>query len=144
MQSHDYVGVKLIIGQISHQHYIISTEKGQKGYSESLGESFWSDPAKFFEKGIFRNSAIRTYYYETIDSEKSDKEGGPDVDDKPVVTAAEREAVAHPTTALFYKKECNEWDVVQKLFKEEINDYDKAERLRKGLGDSIKHRMGHA
>ncbi|KAG2358380.1 hypothetical protein BDR07DRAFT_1489516 [Suillus spraguei] len=88
--------------------------------------------------------AIRTYYYETINSEESDKEGGPDVDDEPVVTAVEREAVAHPKTALFYKKECNEWDVAQKLFKEEINDYDKAERLRKGFNDSIKHRMGHA
>lgn len=66
------------------------------------------------------------------------------MEDDHVVTPEEREAAARPKTALFYKKECNEWDVAQKLFKEEINDYDKAERARKGLGESIKHRMGHA
>ncbi|KAG2112713.1 uncharacterized protein F5147DRAFT_771253 [Suillus discolor] len=90
--------------------------------------------------------AIQTYYYEMIDSdsEKSDKEAEPDVEDEPVVTVEEREAAAHPKTAVFYKKECNEWDVAQKLFKQEIDDYDKAERARKELDDSIKHRMGHA
>ncbi|KAG1818403.1 hypothetical protein EV424DRAFT_1347668 [Suillus variegatus] len=90
--------------------------------------------------------AIQTYYYEMIDSdsEKSDKEAEPDVEDEPVVTVEEREAAAHPKTAVFYKKECNEWDVAQKLFKQEINDYNKAERARKELDDSIKHRMGHA
>ncbi|KAG1820804.1 hypothetical protein EV424DRAFT_1347051 [Suillus variegatus] len=35
-------------------------------------------------------------------------------------------------------------DVAQKLFKQEIDDFDKAERVRKELDDSIKHRMGHA
>ncbi|KAG1849446.1 hypothetical protein DFJ58DRAFT_842653 [Suillus subalutaceus] len=89
-------------------------------------------------------NAIRTSYYETIDSEESDKEGRPDVDDEHVVTAEEREAVAHPKTALFYKKECNQWHVAQMLFKQGINDYDKTERLRKGLDDYIKHQTGHA
>ncbi|KAG1840441.1 hypothetical protein F4604DRAFT_1690778 [Suillus subluteus] len=88
--------------------------------------------------------AIRTYYYENIDSEESDKEVEPNVEDGPVVTAEEREAAARPKTALFYKKDCNEWDVAKKLFKQEIDDYDKAERLRKGLADSIKYRTGHA
>ncbi|KAG1883264.1 hypothetical protein F4604DRAFT_1677614 [Suillus subluteus] len=92
--------------------------------------------------------AIRTYYHEIVDSdsdsEKSDEEAEPDVEDDHVVTSEEREAAARPKTALFYKKECNEWDVAQKLFKEEINDYDKSERVKKGLSESIKHRMGHA
>jgi hypothetical protein len=56
----------------------------------------------------------------------------------------ERKAVACPKTALFDKKECNEWDVTQKLFKKKINNYYKAEKARKELGDFIKHRMGHA
>jgi hypothetical protein len=30
------------------------------------------------------------------------------------------------------------------LFKKKINNYVKAERARKKLGDSIKHRIGHA
>ncbi|KAG1901340.1 uncharacterized protein F5891DRAFT_1187625 [Suillus fuscotomentosus] len=90
--------------------------------------------------------AIQTYYYERIDSdsEKSDKEAEPDVEDEPVVTVEERKALARPQTALSYKKECNEWDVAQKLFKQEIDDFNKAERVRKELDDSIKHRMGHA
>ncbi|KAG2743492.1 hypothetical protein P692DRAFT_20821254 [Suillus brevipes Sb2] len=38
----------------------------------------------------------------------SDKEAEPDVEDDPDVTPEEREAVARPKTAQFYKKECNE------------------------------------
>lgn len=102
---------------------------------------------KFFNIHFYVQ-AIRTYYYNIIDSdsdsEKSDKEAEPDVEDDPDVTPEEREAVARPKTAQFYKKECNEWDVAQKLFKQEMNDYDKAERANKRLGESIKYRMGHA
>jgi hypothetical protein len=38
----------------------------------------------------------------------------------------------------------SEWDVALKLFKQEIDTYDKAEQRRKGLQHSIKYRTGHA
>ncbi|KAG2126563.1 uncharacterized protein EDB93DRAFT_1257511, partial [Suillus bovinus] len=56
----------------------------------------------------------------------------------------EREAACHPREATFYKKTLSEWDVTQKLFKQEINEYDKAEQERKGLEHSIKYQTLHA
>ncbi|KAG1721765.1 hypothetical protein EDD22DRAFT_854317 [Suillus occidentalis] len=58
--------------------------------------------------------------------------------------AEEREATSHPREASFYKKSLTEWDVAQKLFKQEMDAYDKAEQQRKGLEKSIKYRTGHA
>ncbi|KAG1736823.1 hypothetical protein EDD22DRAFT_852207 [Suillus occidentalis] len=109
-----------------------------KTLKNAIREAHKDDP------GVTLPSSLKKIIDSDSDSEKSDKEAEQDVEDDHVVMPEEREAAAHPKTALFYKKECNEWDVAQKLFKEEINDYDKAERVRKGLGESIKHRMGHA
>ncbi|KAG2352797.1 hypothetical protein BDR07DRAFT_1497620 [Suillus spraguei] len=56
----------------------------------------------------------------------------------------EREAAAHPKDAAFYKKEVSDWDVMQKLFKKEIDEYDKEEQAKLGVKNEIKHRTGHA
>ncbi|KAG1898922.1 uncharacterized protein F5891DRAFT_981575 [Suillus fuscotomentosus] len=56
----------------------------------------------------------------------------------------DRELVAHPKDAGFYKKELNAWDVAQKLFKQEMDDYDKEQQQKKGIQHSIKYRTGHA
>jgi hypothetical protein len=58
--------------------------------------------------------------------------------------AEELEAASRPREASFYKKTLSQWDVAQKLFKQEIDQYDKAEQQRKGLECSIKYRTGHA
>ncbi|KAG1846293.1 hypothetical protein F4604DRAFT_1688437 [Suillus subluteus] len=58
--------------------------------------------------------------------------------------AQKREATSRPKEVSFYKKTVSEWDVAQKLFKQEIDVYDKAEQQRKGLQHSIKYRTGHA
>ncbi|KAG1895264.1 uncharacterized protein F5891DRAFT_1194321 [Suillus fuscotomentosus] len=58
--------------------------------------------------------------------------------------ADEREAASHPREPSFYKKPLSEWDVAQKLFKQEINTYDKAQQQSKGLEYSIKYRTGNA
>ncbi|KAG1805170.1 uncharacterized protein BJ212DRAFT_1304134 [Suillus subaureus] len=55
-----------------------------------------------------------------------------------------REATSHPREASFYKKSLTKWDVTQRLFKEEIDKFDKAEQRRKGVQQSIKYRTGHA
>ncbi|KAG1747838.1 uncharacterized protein EDB91DRAFT_1079544 [Suillus paluster] len=52
--------------------------------------------------------------------------------------AEEREAASCPREASFYKKSLTEWGVTQKLFKEEMDAFDKAEQRRKGLEQSIK------
>ncbi|KAG1852692.1 hypothetical protein F4604DRAFT_1933566 [Suillus subluteus] len=53
-------------------------------------------------------------------------------------------ASSRPREPSFYKKTLSEWDVVQKLFKQEIDAYDKAKQQSKGLEYSIKYRTGHA
>lgn len=55
-----------------------------------------------------------------------------------------REATSCPREASFYKKSISEWDVAQKMFKQEMDAYDKAEQQRKGLEQSIKYRTRHA
>ncbi|KAG2047201.1 hypothetical protein BDR06DRAFT_1032530 [Suillus hirtellus] len=55
----------------------------------------------------------------------------------------DRELVARPKDAGFYKKELNTWDVAQKLFKQEMDDYDKEQQQKKGVQHSIKYRTGH-
>ncbi|KAG2138970.1 hypothetical protein DEU56DRAFT_755688 [Suillus clintonianus] len=64
--------------------------------------------------------------------------------DKDKEEVNEQEAASHPKEALFYKNTLSEWDVAQKLFKQEINQYDKAKHQRKGLEHSLKYQMGHA
>ncbi|KAG1904005.1 uncharacterized protein F5891DRAFT_977516 [Suillus fuscotomentosus] len=68
--------------------------------------------------------AIKEYYAKSL----KDKE-----------EADECEAASHPRELSFYKKPLSEWDVAQKLFKQEIDTYDKAQQQSKGLEYSIKH-----
>jgi hypothetical protein len=58
--------------------------------------------------------------------------------------AREREANARPTEASFYKNELLDFAVAQRLFKEEIDSYDKAEQKKKGVQNEIKYRTKHA
>ncbi|KAG1883236.1 hypothetical protein F4604DRAFT_1677596 [Suillus subluteus] len=78
--------------------------------------------------------AIKKYYGCKTDEEESDEEGA----------AKEREISAHPKEASFYKKKLTDWDMAQRLFKQEINEFDKAEQARKGVKDPIKFRTCHA
>ncbi|KAG1790601.1 uncharacterized protein HD556DRAFT_1445890 [Suillus plorans] len=73
--------------------------------------------------------AIKEYYAKSL----KDKE-----------EADEREAASRPREPSFYKKPLSEWDVAQKLFKQEIDSYDKAQQQSKGLEYSIKYRTGNA
>ena len=60
------------------------------------------------------------------------------------MTAEVRERAARPRDAAFYKKELTSWDVVQKLFKREMDEYDKAQQAEKGVKHVIKYRASHA
>ncbi|KAG1848563.1 hypothetical protein F4604DRAFT_1687673 [Suillus subluteus] len=59
------------------------------------------------------------------------------------VSPEEREVAARPKDAGFYKKELTDWDVMQKLFKEEMHDYDKEEQSKLGVKHLIKFHTGH-
>ncbi|KAG1884556.1 hypothetical protein F4604DRAFT_1676680 [Suillus subluteus] len=75
------------------------------------------------------HTAIKEYYAKSLkDKEEADN----------------HEASSRPREPSFYKKTLSEWDVVQKLFKQEIDAYDKAKQQSKGLEYSIKYRTGHA
>jgi hypothetical protein len=78
--------------------------------------------------------AIKQYYAQDVDNEESDGEG----------VAKEREISAHPKEASFYKKKLTDWDVAQKLFKQEIDKFYKVEQARKGVKDPIKFYTHHA
>ncbi|KAG0692864.1 hypothetical protein DFH29DRAFT_1008017 [Suillus ampliporus] len=73
--------------------------------------------------------AIKQYYAKCL----TDKEEAEDC-----------EASSRPREPSFYKKTLSEWDVAQKLFKQEIDAYDKAKQQSNGLEYSIKYRTGHA
>jgi hypothetical protein len=60
------------------------------------------------------------------------------------VSPEEREGAACPKDAGFYKKEATSFDVAQKLFKQEIDCYDKEEQSKLGVKNSIKFHTGHA
>ncbi|KAG2125352.1 uncharacterized protein EDB93DRAFT_1110245 [Suillus bovinus] len=78
--------------------------------------------------------AIKKYYGRKNDEEESDEEGA----------AKAREISARPKEASFYKKMLTDWDVAQRLFKQEMDEFDKAEQARKGVKDPIKFRTRHA
>ncbi|KAG2137106.1 uncharacterized protein EDB93DRAFT_1253722 [Suillus bovinus] len=78
--------------------------------------------------------AIKKYYGRKNDEEESDEEGA----------AKAREISARPKEASFYKKMLTDWDVAQRLFKQEMDEFDKAEQARKGVKDPIKFRTCHA
>ncbi|KAG2076589.1 hypothetical protein BDR04DRAFT_1114140 [Suillus decipiens] len=93
--------------------------------------------------------AIRQYYLQFLtdgDDIRTEEEIlGDEEDDKAFgVSPEEREAAACPKDAGFYKKEVTSFGVTQKLFKQEIDDYDKKEQLKLGVKNSIKFHMGHA
>ncbi|KAG1797214.1 hypothetical protein EV424DRAFT_1546703 [Suillus variegatus] len=93
--------------------------------------------------------AIRHYYYQFI-TDEDDRKAEDDIfraeqeADQSIVSPGEREANARPKDASFYKKQLTDWDVAQKLFKQEMDDYDKEEQQKMGVPHSIKHRTGHA
>ncbi|KAG1850129.1 hypothetical protein F4604DRAFT_1687212 [Suillus subluteus] len=78
--------------------------------------------------------AIKQYYAHEAEAEESDEKEA----------TKEREISAHPKEASFYKKKLTDWDVAQKLFKQEIYEFDKAEQARKGDKDPIKFWTRHA
>ncbi|KAG1832273.1 hypothetical protein F4604DRAFT_1946218 [Suillus subluteus] len=93
--------------------------------------------------------AIRRYYLQFItdeDDRRAEEEilGDNQEEDQSGVSPEEREANARPKDASFYKKKLTDWDVAQKLFKQEIDDFDKGEQRKMGVPHSIKHRTGHA
>ncbi|OJA14909.1 hypothetical protein AZE42_13819, partial [Rhizopogon vesiculosus] len=73
-------------------------------------------------------------YYVQIATEQSEQD----------LAIKDREANARPKDASFYKKELNDWVVAQKLFKTEMDAYDKAEQVKKGVSNEIRYRTGHA
>ncbi|KAG1873079.1 hypothetical protein F4604DRAFT_1681149 [Suillus subluteus] len=112
-------------------------QESLKGHScGSQGTRGTSTFAKFFEEGLILDylQAIKKYYGRKTDEEESDEEGA----------AKEREISARPKEASFYKKKLTDWDVAQRLFKQEIDEFDKAEQARKGVKDPIKFRTCHA
>ncbi|KAG1887372.1 hypothetical protein F4604DRAFT_1675340 [Suillus subluteus] len=93
--------------------------------------------------------AIRRYYLQFLTDEEDIRAEqeilGDEQEQEPCgVSPEEREAVACPKDAGFYKKELTDWDVAQKLFKVEMDDYDKEEQSKLGVKHSIKYRTGHA
>ncbi|KAG1863116.1 hypothetical protein F4604DRAFT_1683705 [Suillus subluteus] len=98
-------------------------------------------------KGL--KKAIRRYYLQFLtdtDDRRAEQEVlGDEPEEEPSgVSPEDRELAARPKDAGFYKKELNAWDVAQKLFKQEMDDYDKEQQQKKGMQHSIKYRTGHA
>ncbi|KAG2737517.1 hypothetical protein P692DRAFT_20662550, partial [Suillus brevipes Sb2] len=93
--------------------------------------------------------AIRRYYLQFL-TDEDDKEaeehilGDEQDQDTCAVSPEEREAAARPKDAGFYKKELTDWDVAQKLFKVEMDEYDKEKQSKLGVKQSIKFRTGNA
>ncbi|KAG1764088.1 hypothetical protein EV702DRAFT_1216922 [Suillus placidus] len=93
--------------------------------------------------------AIRRYYLQFLTNEddiRAEEQILGDEQDRETcgVSPEEREVAARPKDAGFYKKELSDWDVAQKLFKAEMDDYDKEEQSKLGVKHSIKFRTGHA
>ncbi|KAG1879764.1 hypothetical protein F4604DRAFT_1679352 [Suillus subluteus] len=93
--------------------------------------------------------AIRRYYLQFLtDAEDRHAEQeflGDEPEEEPFgVSPEDRELAACPKDVGFYKKELNAWDVTQKLFKQEMDDYNKEQQQKKGVQHSIKYRTEHA
>ncbi|KAG1778004.1 hypothetical protein EV702DRAFT_1196803 [Suillus placidus] len=93
--------------------------------------------------------AIRRYYRQFLTDEddilaEEELLGDEPENDNFGLSPEEREAAARPKDAAFYKKEVSDWDVAQKLFKQEIDQYDKEEQVKLGVKNEIKYRTGHA
>ncbi|KAG2360219.1 hypothetical protein BDR07DRAFT_1378130 [Suillus spraguei] len=99
-------------------------------------------------RGILRTT-IRRYYHQFLTDEDDLRAEEELLQDEPEdgtssLSPEEREAATHSKDAAFYKKEVSDWDVVQKLFKKEIDEYDKEEQGKLGVKNEIKYRTGHA
>ncbi|KAG2066059.1 hypothetical protein BDR04DRAFT_1121418 [Suillus decipiens] len=91
-----------------HKDYIFECKNGQcrtKYYNVPL--------ILLLDVNLIVSYAIKEYYAKSI----KDKE-----------EADEHEAASRPREPSFYKKTLSEWDVAQKLFKQEINKYDMAKQ----------------
>ncbi|KAG0696995.1 hypothetical protein DFH29DRAFT_879023 [Suillus ampliporus] len=89
--------------------------------------------------------AIRHHYHQFLTDEDDIQAEEELLEDEPCgPSPEEREAEARPKDAAFYKREANDWDVTQKLFKQEMDEYDKEEQAKLGVNNEIKYRTGHA
>ncbi|KAG1776137.1 hypothetical protein EV702DRAFT_1046307 [Suillus placidus] len=110
------------------------------------------DDANVWVSIVSISHAIRRYYRQFLTDEDDirakDEVLGDEPDepeDEPCgLSPEEREAAAHPKDATFYKKEASDWDVAQKPFKQEIDEYDKEEQVKLGVKNEIKYRTDHA
>ncbi|KAG2062651.1 hypothetical protein BDR04DRAFT_1123800, partial [Suillus decipiens] len=90
------------------------------------------------------SKAIRGYYCQFLTNEDDIQAEEEFLRDEPDnLFPEEREAAAHPKDAAFYKKEISDWDVVQKLFKQEMDQYDKDEQEKLGVKNEIKRLRMH-
>ncbi|KAG2137130.1 uncharacterized protein EDB93DRAFT_1253740 [Suillus bovinus] len=107
------------------------------------------DPDAPAEAPVSSNTkAIRRYYLQFLTDEDDlrleEKLLGDELEDEiSTLSPEEREAAARPKDAAFYKKAVTDWDVAQKLFKQEIDEYDKEEQAKLGVKNEIKYRTGH-
>ncbi|KAG1742942.1 hypothetical protein EDD22DRAFT_851564 [Suillus occidentalis] len=102
--------------------------------------------SKDLPKGL--KKAIQRYYFQflTDDDDRCAEQDilGDELEEEPSgVSPKDRKLAAHPKEAGFYKKELNAWDITQKLFKQEMDDYDKEQQQKKGMQHSIKYRTGY-
>ncbi|KAG2089641.1 hypothetical protein BD769DRAFT_1679873 [Suillus cothurnatus] len=99
-------------------------------------------------KGL--KKAIQRYYLQFLmdmDDRHNEQEilgDDSELEEEPCMSPEDRELAARPKDAGFYKKELNAWNVTQKLFKQEMDNYDKEQQQKKGIQHSIKDRTGHA
>jgi hypothetical protein len=109
----------------------------------------WSNFGTFKNWFYGNTKAIRRYYRQFLTDEddiRAEEELlGDEPEDEPSgLSPEEREAVARPKDAGFYKKEARDWDVAQKLFKQDMDEYDKEEQAKLGVKNEIKYRTRHA
>ncbi|KAG2051656.1 hypothetical protein BDR06DRAFT_1060478 [Suillus hirtellus] len=93
--------------------------------------------------------ATRHYYHQFITDEDNRKAKdnifhAEQEADQSIMSPEEREANACPKDASFYKKQLTDWDIAQKLFKQEMDNYDKEEQQKMGVPHSIQYQTGYA
>ncbi|KAG0698281.1 hypothetical protein DFH29DRAFT_1002933 [Suillus ampliporus] len=115
----------------------------QDGFDHIVTENQSQDESVELPKAL--KKAIRRHYHQFLTDEDDIRAEEELLEDEPCgPSPEEREAEARPKDAAFYKREANDWDVVQKLFKQEMDEYDKEEQAKLGVNNEIKYRTGHA
>ncbi|KAG2338167.1 hypothetical protein BDR05DRAFT_1004409 [Suillus weaverae] len=119
----------------------------QSGFDNIIAKNNSKDEPVELPKAL--KKAIRCYYHQFLTDEddilaKEELLGDEPENDNFGLSPEEREAAAHPKDVAFYKKEVSDWDVVQRLFKQEIDEYNKEEQMKLGVKNEIKYRTGHA